>query len=237
MAIQNNTETLLSSSTNLDAMVIDALISENTQEFYFHFQLAFIDYILAGHNNQSRCLLGLHGHIFDFTEFAPHHPGLSKPVLIECGRDVTALFEDVRHSRTARSIALKLCLIVDRSYCNNRDDDCGLYRPSNNVENMAAFLSQTNTRPPLEDPNEEMTINGILPMKPRSLTWQQPRTLQRFRMQHAHGRNKLALAKQYKVAANTIRPYYDPFANKWKGWYTKLTMDSQWKTIHVDFDT
>ena len=92
------------------------------KEFYFQFQYSFVDYVLAGHNTPNKCLMGIHGHIIDFTDFAPSHPGLSEPIVVEGGRDVTEYFEDVtiRHSKSARAIARKLCLVVDRSCWRKR---------------------------------------------------------------------------------------------------------------------
>ena len=130
------------------------------KELYFQFQYSFVDYVLAGHDAPTKCLMGIHGHIIDFTDFAPSHPGLSEPIVVEGGRDVTEYFEDVTilHSKSARAIARKLCLVVDRScwrkrtqrkqqtyrrgnVCNANDNDyedemerelecCGLYRPT-----------------------------------------------------------------------------------------------------------
>jgi hypothetical protein len=226
----------LSSTTNIGALVSNALTTRNTKEFYFRFQLAFVDYILAGRNQNMKCLMGLHGHIFDFTEFAPSHPGLSEPIVRECGQDVTGFFEDIRHSKGARRIACKLCLIVDRScfQVSNNDFPCGLYCPPRDIPNMLSFLRQTNTRPPPGDPNVGSSLHEkvILPMRGKSSTWrQQPRTLEKFGTRHKLAR-KLALTKTPGVADNAIRPYYDPFVGKWKGWYT----GNQWNTFHVDFD-
>lgn len=211
--------------TNLSALVTAALKTKNTRTFYFRFQLSFMDYILAGHNHKTKCLLGMHGHVFDFTDFAPHHPGLSEPILIDCGRDVTFQFEDIRHSKAARRIALKLCLILDKSYCNR--DECGLVWAPRNVQNLAKFLRQSNTRPPPEAPNSlGFDLNAILPMKNCSPTWQQPMTLEKFRIQHALGRESMDFGN--------IRPFYDPFTDTWKGWYTKI--QDNWKTIYVNSD-
>jgi len=113
----------------------------NMRTFYFEFQQCYMDYVLKGCNTPSQCYMGLHGHILDFTKFAPYHPGLSEPIVVECGRDVTTLFEEIRHSRTARKIGRKLCVLLDRSCCtsaventttdtdtNNRVVGCGLRR-------------------------------------------------------------------------------------------------------------
>ena len=76
------------------------------KELYFQFQYSFVDYVLAGHDAPKKCLMGIHGHIIDFTDFAPSHPGLSEPIVVEGGRDVTEYFEDVaiRHSKCSQTL-------------------------------------------------------------------------------------------------------------------------------------
>ena len=95
------------------------------------------------HNVQWGCVAT--SNIIDFADFAPSHPGLSKPVIVEGGRDVTDYFEDIaiRHSKSARAIARRLCLVVDRSFWRKRphefvmsdNDAC----PNPNGENNAAM--------------------------------------------------------------------------------------------------
>ena len=57
-----------------------------------------MDYVLAGHNAHTKCLLGIHGHIINFTDFSPCHPEFSEPRIVVEGRrdDVMEYFEDVK---------------------------------------------------------------------------------------------------------------------------------------------
>lgn len=146
------------------------------KDFYFHFQYGYMDYVLAGHNTPKRCLFGLHGHIFDFTEFAPHHPGLMDPILLEGGgKDATNIFEDIRHSKSARIIASQLCIILDRStICrnnnnnsknniSNKNDNCGLaFLPTPDLAKRKAMLEKSNTQPPK---GHNGIYNDLLPTK------------------------------------------------------------------------
>ncbi|CAJ1942032.1 unnamed protein product [Cylindrotheca closterium] len=228
-AAVNTSEQPSLATPNLANMVVNALREKNTKEFYFRFQLAFVDYILAGQNSESRCLMGIHGHIFDFTDFAPNHPGLSEPIQLECGKDVTHFFEDVRHSKGARRIAQRLCLIVDKSRLNDytsNDNDlpCGLYCPSRNSKNLTKFLRETNTRPPSPDESHppSLRIDNLLPMMIRPTFGSQGRirTLQTYQRRHQYERSQLPLAKPVSDKY-AVRLYYDPFLGRWRGWHWK----------------
>eukprot|EP00980_Cylindrotheca_fusiformis_P009965 scaffold2202_cov87-Cylindrotheca_fusiformis.AAC.1 len=240
-AEDGSTKMSTSSSTSIGGLVGNALENRNTKEFYFRFQLAFVDYVLAGHNQKTKCLMGLHGHIFDFTQFAPSHPGLSEPIVRECGRDITEYFEDIQHSKGARRIACKLCVVLDRSRFqpSNNDFPCGLYSPSRDFSNLQSVLRQTNTRPPPAQAKMEGCLlqeEVILPMRGTTNSigqGQHLRTLQTFGRRHALARHFLLAKNSSRLSEYPIHPYYDPFLGKWKGWY----QDRNWNTFHVDFDT
>ena len=112
------------SAKQLQSAISRKLLNDrNVKEFYFVFGQAYLNYLLAGHNDPTkpgRCLVGLHGHIFDFGSFAPYHPGLIDGILRDCGQDATAAFETVRHSRAARRLARLNCLMIDRR-CVEKD--------------------------------------------------------------------------------------------------------------------
>lgn len=118
-----------------------------TKEFYFTFGEIYINYVLARHNRPSHCLLGMHGHVFNFTNFADYHPGLTQPILLECGRDATRFFEDVPHSSGARAVAAQLCVVVNQS-CFGESEFCGLYLPCA-VKGLRDVLRESNTRLPV----------------------------------------------------------------------------------------
>lgn len=120
---------------------------KSLKEFYFVFGEVFMNYMLAGRNSLSECLLGLHGHIFDFTKFSKYHPGLVDPILWECGRDATKAFENIPHSRGARDIARELCVVVNLYYLSSSTSSLwGLYLPTSS-KHLSALLENSNTLP------------------------------------------------------------------------------------------
>ena len=207
---------------------------QSAREFYFKFQETYLNYVLAGHNTSTSCLLGIHGHIFDFTNFAEYHPGLAEPILVECGRDATYFFENIPHSKAARIISRKLCLLVDRSTSQSIHDDsdisegidqaelssCGLYRlpPSD------WSPSGSNTRPPrYNDPHDmQLGLDRILPMKTTRQPTRRAPTLHRIRESCRVEEERAALSVATVQGARRHRPRvcYDPFLNQWIGWYS-----------------
>mmetsp|Transcript_14237 Transcript_14237/g.29208 ORF Transcript_14237/g.29208 Transcript_14237/m.29208 type:complete len:708 (+) Transcript_14237:72-2195(+) len=56
----------------------------------------------------NRCLVGLHGSVYDVAGFLTHHPGSKETLLDNAGGDATEFFEDVGHSRIARRLLASL---------------------------------------------------------------------------------------------------------------------------------
>ncbi|KAL1836459.1 hypothetical protein VTJ49DRAFT_5134 [Mycothermus thermophilus] len=50
---------------------------------------------VAKHTSADSCWVVLHGHVYDVTNFLPHHPGGSKIILQLSGRDATAEFDPI----------------------------------------------------------------------------------------------------------------------------------------------
>lgn len=75
------------------------------KEFYFQFQLSWLNYILAGHNTYQSCLVGIHGNALNITDFIDHHPGSPETILMHSGIDATHYFTTLNHSKRAQSIA------------------------------------------------------------------------------------------------------------------------------------
>ena len=59
------------------------------KEFYFVFAETWLNYTIAGCNSTEKCLIGLHGHVFDISDFVEAHPGSTETLLIQSGRDST----------------------------------------------------------------------------------------------------------------------------------------------------
>ncbi|KAL3932318.1 MAG: hypothetical protein SGBAC_010906, partial [Bacillariaceae sp.] len=73
--------------------------------FYFMFQQTYLNWIIAGENTMDRCLVGLHGSIYDISSFLNAHPGSPETLMVHSGQDATRFFEDINHSNGARRLA------------------------------------------------------------------------------------------------------------------------------------
>ena len=225
-----------------------------SKRFYFVFGEIYINYLLAGYNtsteisdsngsNNSGCFIGLHGHIFDFGAFSQYHPGLVEPILLECGRDATAYFEDIPHSRVARDLARRLCILANPSCIGEAQSSNNNINPNSNSlgyscglrlcfsqsdKDLTEVFERSNTRPqPLKRPNY------LLPDKTSSHSRRHP-TLMNIRdewdeaigieMRHVQEEEQLRLLKNPLAAwRNRSSPpvwriYYDPFVKVWKKW-------------------
>lgn len=79
--------------------------SLSMKEVYFMFSDCWVDYCIAGQNTMERCLVGLHGDVYDISDFIEHHPGSPETLLMHAGRDASKYFEELGHSLTARTTA------------------------------------------------------------------------------------------------------------------------------------
>ena len=61
--------------------------------------------------------MGLHGAVYDITQFAPAHPGSADTLLDFAGTNATAFFEDVGHSTVARRLMKSMLLLGPRDLC------------------------------------------------------------------------------------------------------------------------
>jgi len=82
-----------------------ALPTTSIQQFYFEFQLSWLCYVIAGHNTEKSCLIGLFNNVLDITDFIPNHPGSTETLLMHAGCDATQVFTHLNHSKTAQSLA------------------------------------------------------------------------------------------------------------------------------------
>ncbi len=65
-----------------------------TWKFFFNvFELSWLDWVLAGCNSESLCLIGIHGSIFDVTQFLNEHPGSPDTLMEKSGRNSTEVSE------------------------------------------------------------------------------------------------------------------------------------------------
>lgn len=168
--------------------------------FYFEFGLSYLNYVLAGQNSYSKCLVGIHGDIYDVTDFLDTHPGSPDSMLAEAGKDATDYFEDIGHSAVARRKSRSLCVVVD-SLCRG---GCGLHL--------------------VRDEETALRLDARVPRKRRIHNHRQPATLSAVKAdleaRKEHFERKRIPSRHLCHALGKINPYYDPFNRQWKAWYT-----------------
>ena len=213
---------------NNETAAASATPPSSMKEFYFTFADTWLDYTIAGCNNSGKCLIGLHGHVFDISHFVEDHPGSTETLLLQSGRDATVFFESMGHSVGARKLATGMCAVIDRrcvrwdakdgsiSFLNEeitpcQDSSCGLISPTSN------------------ELGSKKIVPGFLIPRKRS----KPRQLgglfhirERLKAEKVFELNK---ADRWGLSAlgpsglfGGVHVYYDPFCSCWKWWYTGL---------------
>ena len=187
------------------------------KEFYFRFQLAFCDYVLAGQNTAERCLVGLSGDIFDMTSFLLSHPGSPETVLVSAGKDATQFFANVRHSSGALRLAKSLCVVVDAS---TKRGGVGL-KPTRHTD----LIEQGEvTDLPFRVEPELMNLNELR-AGPSAETLHLIRDI--FAEERHAAEERARRSRHARQARLTdINVYYDPLERSWKAWYTNPQMES-----------
>uniref|UniRef100_A0A7S3L716 Cytochrome b5 heme-binding domain-containing protein n=1 Tax=Amphora coffeiformis TaxID=265554 RepID=A0A7S3L716_9STRA len=187
-----------------------------SKDFYFRFQLAFCDYVLAGQNTAERCLVGLGGDIFDLTPFVLAHPGSPETLLVSAGKDATQFFANVRHSSGALRLAKSLCVVVDAS--TNRGG-VGLKptRHTDLIQHEEASDLPSRVEAELLDLNE-------LRAGPSAETLRLIRGMFAEERLAAEGRARRSRHGQHPRLTD-INVYYDPLERSWKAWYTNPQME------------
>ena len=229
---------------------IDCLLSRSlhSKDFYFLFGQAYSDYVLAGQNTRSRCLVSIYSNIYDITSFLDTHPGSPDTLMVHAGKDATTFFEDMGHSLVARRMARSLCVVIDASStsCSADESTCGLH-PTTHTK----LSIESATSPPLiptgghlaEDipmPNVLDSEQALLGRKLQQQQLQQQRrkkrrtgTLLRIRKQYLRDRERNLQLSHERYSSlsflNRANPYFDPFCQQWKCWYT----DSNLQVVFV----
>jgi len=239
----------------------------SNKRFYFVFGEVYMNYLTAGcnhnmtssatpnnsdqHDDDDRaCLVAMHGHIFDFGAFAQYHPGLVEPILLQCGQDATNYFENIPHSRVARDLARRLCIVANVSCIGPTDGDSThhhgllyLLRDSqkncvSNDQNLARDLKQSNTRPPrLKQPNYLLPDRALnTTRRPPTLIVIREECDQAVSAETKRLQNKSLSSSLLQLLPNPLgvfgnqetgtspvwRIYYDPFQECWKKWDANL---------------
>ena len=193
------------------------------KDFYLTFAAGWLDYCLAGRNTVDRCLVGLHGHAFDITDFIEAHPGSPETLLVQAGRDATAFFEDLGHSRGARRLALGMCAVTDRA-CDGGvpPGGCGLVLHRDGA--VPDRTDRARTR------GVALAAGGALP--PGRSRPRRPAQLRRVRdglragqasaQRVADTRGPAGWRVPPRDMLGSMRVYYDPFRGGWMAWYTSM---------------
>ena len=243
------TEAKICEDTNIDngtAAANTFLTSQSRstmKNLYFSFAACWVDYTLAGQNTLERCLVGLHGHVFDISDFVESHPGSPETLLVQAGRDATAFFEDLGHSMGARRIALSMCAVMDRSCAEQRPmsniaarslpatpaprgSSCGLCLPAGGSGAVPERSDVAASRA------LAAKAAGSMPMgrsKPRRAG-----CLQRIREDLHKGKVKAQVCADKWAASvgngtaleggmlGSVRVYWDPLRGEWLVWYTDM---------------
>jgi hypothetical protein len=180
------------------------------RDFYFRFGLGYQNYVMAGHDSTDRCLVGLHGHIYDMTPFIMSHPGSPETVMVHAGRDATAFFNSMRHSMGALRLARTMCVAVDMSRI---DRDCCGVRPTSNTDG-------TGTLPqPVQQP---ITKSPETPSQSPSLTIIRAA----FLREEESARLSAAEKMSDPSIIGEVNVYYDPFHREFKAWYLNTNLDT-----------
>jgi hypothetical protein len=180
------------------------------KDFYFRFGLGYQNYVMAGHDSTDRCLVGLHGHIYDMTPFIMSHPGSPETVMVHAGRDATAFFNNMRHSMGALRLARTMCVAVDMSRI---DRDCCGVRPTSNT-NGTSSLPQPVQQPITKRPEMASQSPSLKSIRAA------------FLREEESARLSVAAKVSDPSIIGEVNVYYDPFHREFKAWYLITNLDT-----------
>jgi len=182
--------------------------------FYFLFRQTYLNWIIAGENTTERCLVGLHGNIYDITSFLDKHPGSPDTLMVNSGQDSTRFFEDINHSYTARRLAKSLCVVLDLS--STSDDGWGV-RPTSFAKLSKAPTAIVDRGNPLLQGRMERKGLGTLSCIKERIK-EERKKVQR-RVERTFANDPTVLGGQTNI-------YYDPFRREWRVWYTTNELEN-----------
>ncbi|KAL7540043.1 hypothetical protein ACHAXR_009812 [Thalassiosira sp. AJA248-18] len=205
------------------------------KDFYFTFCETWLNYTIAGCNSTEKCLIGLHGHVFDISNFVEDHPGSTETLLLQAGQDATVFFESMGHSSVARKLALGMCAVVNAqcTRCHFTEGE----RSDTSFQLKAGVLGPLYSTCGLIKPNcrsldIKRNIMGFLIPRKRS----KPRFqggLHRIR-ERIREEEEAQLINAAQWGSEAIGPdgmfggvhvYHDPFRG-WRWWYTDRDFNS-----------
>jgi len=78
--------------------------------FFLLFEVSWLDWILAGYCNHSRCLVGINNSVVDVTNFISQHPGSPETLTEASGCEATELFQEIGHSSQAENLLASMAV-------------------------------------------------------------------------------------------------------------------------------
>lgn len=171
------------------------LYISNWKRYFSVFELCWIDFVIAGFDTEQRCLVGVHGVVYDVTGFLDAHPGSKETVLMQGGMDATAFFEDVCHSSAARSLMKDFSLLAP----NERVRPCILLSAAQSHLGSKAWIEQAS-----EGGASVQSMWGEI-----------------FTKVVDGGYGLLSASPPTAVChehTGTVRPFYDPTEGRWYSW-------------------
>ena len=226
-AVMNHILSIAGGKFNQHEMHYPPIVS--MKEFYFTFAESWLNYTIAGCNSTKKCLIGLHGHVFDISNFVTQHPGSTETLLLQAGRNATVFFETMGHSLGARRLALTMCAVIN-GQCIQWDN--GDNRHIVALNTTEEYNSCGLIRPSCPAIQSRKLLPGFLIPRKRS----KPRTsigLMRVR-QKLYREEQAELAKADRWGRTVlqrgnlfggVQVYFDPICSKWRWWYTDLNFD------------
>jgi len=205
-----------------------------SKDFYFLFGQSYLDYVLAGHNTFSSCLVGIHSNIYDITPFLFSHPGSPDTLMVHSGRDATCFFDDMGHSTGARKLAMSMCVVVNRS-AQSESDECGLYPTNHTVVDEDENYTLLTRLADGEDNLLKIRRRGARTRMRNSRVANEGGTLHRMQTQfleereQVRNRNTRKYSKDPTILGHEVNTYFDPFTRGWCIWYT----DTDLSTIYL----
>jgi cytochrome b involved in lipid metabolism len=176
--------------------------------FYFMFRQTYVNWIIAGENTMRRCLVGLHGNIYDISSFLNAHPGSPDTLMVHSGQDATRFFEDINHSNGARRLAKSLCVVLDLS--STSEEAWGVQPTS--------FAKLSNPPKNIIDPGNPLLL-GRKERKGQATLSSIKERIKEERKQ-VERRITRKYASDLTVLGGQVNTYYDAFRREWRVWYT-----------------
>jgi len=221
------------------------------KEFYFIFSQTWLNYTIAGHSTFESCLTGIHGHVFNITQFLETHPGSPESIILQGGgRDSTTFFESVGHSTSARKIAVRsLVEVIDLGCCSGRGDIGLLYDEKKsererrdsmdskdtckNYPNSSSAWPHTGLKANIANLDTNLSLlpkNRSRPKRTMGTVY----SIQKL-LKQGQDRAKIEVRKFIKCKKHEgdimgdVNLYFDPFHQRWDGWY----LDSMFNPVFV----